>query len=148
MGGFARIFVCCIGSFSISSGYFSKLSQVFIEGKSGENAIDNGGTNGHLEMSNIHIVRASDAIDKTFQLSLYLKAISCDPVTVTGSAVRVGSLSHIRQVGALPNFLGASATGNKAYYFTCDTAVKSNTWHAANFATVTDSKGAFITRED
>lgn len=50
--------------------------------------------------------------------------------------------------GALANFVGASAGGNKAYNFEADVAVKSDTWLAASGDSVTDAKGAFITRVD
>lgn len=145
--GRARLFVSSVGALYTSVGSRLEATSVMVEGKAASNAVSPG-LYSYLSLSYVYIRKASDAIDKTKLVTLVLSNVACDPVTVTGSAVRVGVCSSVLQIGALTNFVGASGSGNKAYYFTCDTAIKSNTWLAANFASATDAKGAFITRED
>lgn len=68
----------------------------------------------------------------------------CSPTLCAKSAVSVGPMGRLLTKDACANFLGALA-GQKAYIFRGNTAVKSDTWPAAN-TPVDDTRGGLLLR--
>ena len=135
------------GAAPISDSPMVFLAKVLAVGVAGEIGFDFNFC--QVAFSDVHIIKASHAIRLTRHTMARLVDVTCDPTTVTGSGCVVGSLCQVQQDSALPNLLGASVGGDKAYTFAVDAGgVKSDTWHAGNYGHATDTKGANITRED
>ena len=114
-------------------------------GRAGQIAVD---ADADVRLANVHVIYGTYAVRVRSGARLIIDACTCDAVGITVGAVQVGAGCQVIQDGAHASFIGASAGGDKAYSFLGDAAVKSDTWLAVNYNSVTDSKGAFITRED
>jgi hypothetical protein len=102
----------------------------------------------NLDFDSSHVEKGIYAILLRDGTNARIEYASCSVTNITGSAVNLQSNCRVRQEDAFPYFL-AAATDQAAYVFTAPaTPIKGATWLAAEGDSVTDGKGAFITRED
>lgn len=134
-----------MGLFASGISSTTRIGYCVIVGKAGEYGVEISEGNLHLDES--YFVQGSSAVSVSSCTRAYIGATECDPVGITGSGMEIGAGCTVHQDGALANFIGASASGAKAYTFDC-AAVKADTWMAANFNDATDAKGATLIRQD
>lgn len=141
------VFAFGFGSYNAVLGAHLQLMRGVVAGKTGS-PVGLASEASDLSHTDVYFERGSNAIELSDRSRLMVTATACDAAAITGRAVTVGASCVVVQKGALAAFVGASAGGDKAYQFSNDAAVESDTWLAANHDAVTDSKGAFIVRED